>query len=104
MTTSIRVSLRSAFVGLFLAATAFAQTPAVEFPAPSPTATLKQRVGLTDIEIVYSRPSVKGRKVFGGKESLEPYGEVWRAGANSPTKITFSKPVKFGGTQVPAGS
>jgi hypothetical protein len=104
MTTSIRVSLRSAFVGLFLAASAFAQTPTVEFPAPSPTATLKQRVGLTDIEIVYSRPGVKGRKVFGGKDSLEPYGEVWRAGANSPTKITFSTPVKFGGKEVPAGS
>ena len=82
----------------------FAQTPAapkVDFPAPSPTATLKQRVGLTDIEIVYSRPGVKGRVIFGG---LEPWGEVWRAGANSATKVTFSTPVKIGGTEVPAGS
>ncbi len=86
-----------------LAASAFAQTaaPAIAFPAPSPAATIKQRVGLTDIEIVYSRPSVKGRKIFGG---LEPYGVVWRTGANNPTKITFSTPVKFGGTAVPAGS
>ena len=75
--------------------------PKLEIPAPSPTATLKQRVGVTDIEITYSRPGVKGRTIFGG---LEPYGEVWRAGANSATKVTFSTPVKIGGTEVPAGS
>lgn len=81
----------------------FAQTPAapkLEFPAASPSATLKQRVGLTDIEISYSRPSVKGRVIFGG---LEPWGEVWRAGANTATSITFSTPVKFNGASVPAG-
>jgi len=81
----------------------FAQTPAapkLEFPAASPAATLKQRVGLTDIEISYSRPSVKGRVIFGG---LEPWGEVWRAGANTATSITFSTPVKFNGASVPAG-
>jgi hypothetical protein len=79
-----------------------AQTPpALQFPAASPTCTIKQRVGLTDIEIVYSRPGVKGRQVFGG---LVPYGEVWRTGANQPTKITFSTPVKFGGADVPAGT
>jgi hypothetical protein len=75
--------------------------PKIDFPAPSPAATLKQRVGLTDIEITYFRPGVKGRKIFGG---LEPYGVVWRTGANNPTRITFSTPVKFGGTEVPAGS
>jgi len=82
----------------------FAQTPAapkIEFPAPSPASTLKQRVGLTDIEITYSRPSAKGRVIFGG---LERWGEVWRAGANSATKITFSTPVKLNGTMVPAGT
>jgi hypothetical protein len=78
-----------------------APAPKLEFPAPSPAATLKQRVGLTDIEVNYSRPSMKGRKIFGG---LEPHGAVWRTGANSPTKITFSTPVKFGGKDVPAGS
>ncbi|HEX2853684.1 MAG TPA: DUF2911 domain-containing protein [Opitutaceae bacterium] len=75
--------------------------PKLDLPAPSPTSTLKQRVGVTDIEIVYSRPGVKGRKIFGG---LEPWGEVWRAGANSATKVTFSTPVKFGGQDVPAGT
>lgn len=87
-----------------VAAGLWAQTPAapkLEFPAPSPSATLKQRVGITDIEVVYSRPSMRGRKIFGG---LEPYGSVWRTGANSATKVTFSTPVKFGGTEVPAGS
>jgi len=90
-------------LGSFLAAGAPAQTPApkIDFPAPSPAASLKQRVGLTDIEISYFRPGVKGRKIFGG---LEPFGAVWRTGANNPTKITFSTAVKFGGTSVPAGS
>ena len=84
-------------------ATSSAQTPApkLEFPAASPPATLKQRVGLTDIEINYSRPGVKGRLIFGG---LEPWGEVWRAGANTATRITFSTAVKLNGHEVPAGT
>jgi len=61
---------------------------------------LKQRVGMTDIEVVYSRPGVKGRTIFGG---LVPYGQVWRAGANAATTITFSTAVKLNGTNVPAG-
>ena len=81
-----------------------AQTPAapkIEFPSPSPGATLKQRVAVTDIEINYSRPSVKGRKIFGG---LVPYGQVWRTGANQATKVSFSTPVKINGTDLPAGA
>jgi hypothetical protein len=78
-----------------------AQTPKVDFPAASPACTLKQRVGLTDIEIVYSRPGVKGRPIFGG---LVPYGQVWRTGANNATKITFSTPVKLNGAEIPAGT
>lgn len=93
--------LRILFLSSLFATTLLAQSPKIDFPAPSPTATLKQRVGVTDIEIVYSRPGVKGRKVFGG---LEPYGVVWRTGANNPTKITFSTDVKFGGKDVPAGT
>lgn len=87
--------------GLILSSSAFAQAPRVDFPALSPACTLKQRVGLTDVEIVYSRPSMKGREIFGG---LEAYGKVWRTGANNATRITFSTPVKFGGQDVPAGS
>jgi len=78
-----------------------AQTPAVNFPAASPACTLKQRVGLTDIEIVYSRPGVKSRTIFGG---IVPYGQVWRTGANQATKITFSTPVKLNGNDIPAGT
>lgn len=86
--------------GLVMTTGSFAQTPKVEFPAPSPSGTLKQRVGLTDIEIVYSRPGLKGRMIFGG---LIPYGQVWRTGANASTKISFNTAVKLNGTEIPAG-
>ena len=78
-----------------------APAPKVEFPALSPAATLKQRVGLTNIEVNYSRPSVRGRKIFGG---LEPYGSVWRTGANAATRISFSTPVKLNGADLAAGT
>lgn len=78
----------------------FAQAPAVQFPQPSPTGSVKQHVGLTDIEIVYSRPGVKGRTIFGG---IVPYNEVWRTGANASTKVSFSTDVRLNGVQVPAG-
>jgi hypothetical protein len=79
----------------------FAQAPKIEFPSPSPACTIKQRVGLTDIEITYSRPSAKGRQIFG---KVVPFGTVWRTGANNATKITFSTPVKLNGTDIPAGT
>jgi hypothetical protein len=87
--------------GMLLTTGLLAQTPKVDFPAASPACTLKQRVGLTDIEIVYSRPGVKDRAIFGG---IVPYGEVWRTGANAATKITFSTAVKLNGTDLPAGT
>jgi hypothetical protein len=86
--------------GLMFASGLSAQTPKVDFPSASPACTLKQHVGLTDIEIVYSRPGAKGRAIFGG---LVPYGEVWRTGANASTKISFSTLVKLNGMEVPAG-
>lgn len=70
-------------------------------PAPSPHSVLTQVVGTTEVTIDYSRPSAKGRKVFGG---IVPMGAVWRTGANKPTAITFSKDVVVGGKDVPAGS
>jgi len=91
----------AAMSGLFLASALQAQTPQIDFPAASPACALKQRVGLTDIEIVYSRPGVKGRTIFGG---IVPYGQVWRTGANEATKITFSTPVKLEGKDIPAGT
>src|SRR4051812_21902317 len=72
--------------------------PQIEFPDPSPAATVKQRIGFTDIEVNYSRPSMRGRKIFAAPPAaLQPFGEVGRTGANTATKITFSTPVKFGG-------
>lgn len=73
----------------------------VEFPAASPGCTLKQRVGITDIEVVYSRPGVKGRKAFG---DVVPFDKVWRTGANAATRVTFSTPVKLNGTEIAAGT
>jgi hypothetical protein len=75
--------------------------PRVAFPQPSPNGTVKQRVGLTDIEVIYGRPSLRGRTIFG---SLVPFGAVWRTGANQATRISFSTAVKLNGTAVPAGS
>ena len=78
-----------------------APAPRVDFPQASPASTLRQRVGVTDVEVVYSRPSARGRTMLGG---LNPYGEVWRTGANSATRISFSTPVTFQGAAVAAGS
>ena len=90
-------------VGLSFSGSVFAQAPKVDFPAASPTCTIKQRVGLTDIEITYSRPSMKGRQIFGA-DGLVPDGKVWRTGANNATKLVFSTDVKLNGTAIPAGT
>lgn len=101
MTTHLFRRGLAAFAGLALAGGLFAQAPKINFPAASPGATLNQRVGLTDIQVNYNRPGAKGRKVFGG---LVPYDHIWRTGANTATKISFSTPVKLNGTEVPAGT
>jgi len=67
----------------------------------SPKAAVEQTVGFTIIRIEYSRPGVKGRKIWGG---LVPYDVVWRAGANEATKITFATDVKINGKKLKAGS
>jgi hypothetical protein len=82
-------------------AMSFAAYAQIETPAPSPFSKLEQKVGLTDITIEYSRPSVKGRTIFG---DLEPYGGIWRTGANKNTIITFSSDVAIAGQDVKAGS
>ena len=69
-------------------------------PAPSPTQNVKQDFGLASIELSYSRPGVKGRKIFG---DVVPFGQVWRTGANEATTITFGDEVTIGGVKVPAG-
>jgi len=77
-----------------------AQAQGLKTPAPSPTQTIKQDVGLGTIELSYSRPSIKGRKIFG---DLEKYGLVWRTGANNATTLNISEEVTIGGTKIPAG-
>ena len=85
-------------LAICIAAPAFAQR--FELPQLSPAASVKQTVGYTDITVDYHSPGVRGRKIWG---ALLPFGEVWRAGANEVTRVTFSKDVNIGGTAVPAG-
>jgi hypothetical protein len=82
---------------LFFTPGAYAQ---ITMPQPSPSATVTQKVGLADVTLSYSRPSARGRKIFG---DLLPYGQLWRTGANAATKLTFSDEVTVNGTKVPAG-
>lgn len=70
-------------------------------PAPSPTQTLKQNFALSDITIEYSRPSAKGRVIYG---DLVPYGKIWRTGANAATKVTFGEDVMVEGSALKAGT
>jgi len=88
------------FSALFVGGILIAQAQAVKTPSPSTSQTVKQEFGLGSIELSYSRPNMKGRKIFG---DLVPYNAVWRTGANSATTITFSDEVIIGGTKVPAG-
>jgi hypothetical protein len=73
----------------------------IQMPTPSPLCEFKQTVGLTDITVVYSRPSVKGRTIFG---DLVPYDKLWRTGANMATKVSFSEDVKIEGQDLAAGT
>ena len=70
-------------------------------PQPSPTATLKQQVGLTEVIVEYSRPSMRGRVIFG---DLVPYGALWRTGANKNSTISFSDSVTIGSQKLKAGT
>jgi hypothetical protein len=69
-------------------------------PQASPKATISQVVGLTDVQVVYSRPAAKGRAVFG---NLVPFGKVWRTGANENTTISFSENIVIDGKTLPKG-
>ncbi|TFG73968.1 MAG: DUF2911 domain-containing protein [Flavobacteriales bacterium] len=73
----------------------------INTPAPSPFSKLEQKVGLSDVTVAYSRPSMRGRTIFG---DLVPYDQLWRTGANSYTLISFSTDVKIDGKDVKAGT
>ena len=69
----------------------------INLPAPSPAGSIYSKVGLTDVEIKYSRPKMNGRKIFGeGADFLQPYGNMWRSGANNGTVLSISTDIKIG--------
>jgi hypothetical protein len=78
----------------------FSDAQQLTTPQASPTTTIKQNFALSTIELSYSRPGIKNRKIFG---DLVPYGKVWRTGANNATTLTFGEEVMIGGTKIPAG-
>lgn len=91
-------------LSLFLAGVSLMAFGQIKTPSPSPAGSVSTTVGLTDVKIDYSRPRVKGRKIFGeGAGFLLPYGTIWRSGANNGTFISFSDDVTVEGNKVPAG-
>lgn len=78
-----------------------AQTVMLDLPRQSQHAVIQQRIGITDITVNYHRPLTNGRQVWG---KLVPYGEVWRAGANENTTITFTDPVTVEGQPLDKGT
>ncbi|HTE11226.1 MAG TPA: DUF2911 domain-containing protein [Chitinophagaceae bacterium] len=82
----------------FAAITVSAQQ--LKTPAPSPGQTIKQDFGLSTIELSYSRPGIKGRKIFG---DVRPFGVLWRTGANGATTLSFGDDVTIGGVLIKAG-
>jgi tetratricopeptide (TPR) repeat protein len=85
-------------VALFGTLLSYAQ---IETPRPSPMCKVEQKVGLTDVTLEFSRPSVKGRELF---VDIEAFGQMWRTGANASSKISFSDDVMIEGKKVPAGT
>ena len=86
--------------GLAVATLFATNAQTIKTPAASPTQTIKQDFGIGTIELSYSRPGIKGRKIY---TDLAPAGKVWRTGANQATTLTFSDEVSIGGTKVAAG-
>ncbi len=112
-------------VGLisFLLIASSSSSAQLRLPRPSPKATVMQTIGVTDVTVVYSRPAVKGRKIWGdwpvevaGEATLDdqnarpagapivPYGHIWRTGANEATQFTVTDDVLVNGQPLPAGT
>ncbi len=100
----LRSLLLVAALGLALSPSAQAQTRVSDAPRPSPNARVGQTFGFTDIDITYGRPATKDRSLFASESELAPYGEVWRAGANEATTVTFSTDVMVEGQPLAAGT
>ncbi len=93
--------MKKLFIFLFTGLMSLTIQAQLQTPQPSPMSTLKQKVGLTDVKVEYSRPSMKGRTIFG---NLVPYDALWRTGANKNTTISFSDDVMMGEKELKAGS
>lgn len=91
-----KISILFVLVGLISTTNAQIKTP-----QSSPSSKIEQTVGLTNITLEYSRPSMKGRVIFG---DLVPFGQLWRTGANANTKITFSDNVIIDGQELKKGT
>lgn len=92
--------MKKILLSLLIASALLNANAQIKTPAPSPTQTIKQDFGISSIELIYSRPGIKGRKIFG---DLVPWNKVWRTGANSATRIKFNDDVTFGGQALKAG-
>jgi hypothetical protein len=99
-TTNKVLATRVADVDVAALARTFAARPAMGQASPPDSATAT--VGAAQVAVVYSRPSVRGRTVWGG--TLVPYGQIWRTGANAATTLRTSADLLIGGTRVPAGT
>ncbi len=93
--------LKITMTALAIATCTFSGMAQVQMPAPSSTQTIKQNFGMGSIELTYSRPNAKGRKVYG---DLVPFGKLWRTGANGATLIKFTDMVELGGKKIDTGS
>jgi len=92
--------MKKIFFPIVCLSIAMASTAQLKTPAPSPTQTIKQDFGLSSVELIYSRPDIKGRKIFG---DLVPWNKVWRTGANNATRLKFNDDVMIGGQSLKAG-
>ncbi len=93
--------MKKLVLSFFVLAVSLTGYSQIKTPQPSPTSKVEQVVGLTNVTLEYSRPSMRGRKIFG---DLVPFGKVWRTGANKNTMITFSDDVSVDGQTLKAGS
>ena len=93
--------MKKIITGIFFYFICLTITAQLKMPAPSPTQIIRQDFGIGTIELKYSRPVAKGRKIFG---ELVPYNKLWRTGANTATVIHFSEPVEIKGKKIDSGS
>lgn len=93
--------MRTKLFTLLLIIGAFTLQAQIRTPQPSPAASVKQTIGLSEVSVDYSRPAMRGRVIFG---DLVPYGKIWRTGANMRTKFTTDTDLTIGGKQLKKGS